>query len=193
MAHKTNKGVLLNQRGMALIAVMFMLVVMTIIGMGMYKLIESTIGVSASYNRKAQTRMMAVAHGSLVMDTIANSVIAGNLILSPGLEAGKPAADILANLMGSDGNNYGDSAVLGHPNFAPDFILRRGNIISYADVDFVQSIAMSGGSIEFASAYDGVGQGQTMGSSFLIQQSVHIVSYDERTGTKSEIRFMADN
>ncbi len=179
-----------DDRGFALMITMVLLVVMTIIGLGMYKLVQSTIGVSAGYQRKAVTRAVAAAHGALAMETIAGSVTAGTLVQTPGLTV--VDSNVLNEILGFNSPDYSDSPDPSSPNFAPDFQLTLGKVTAYGDVDFMQAIPLTGGSIEFASAYDGVGQGQTLGSSYLIEQGVTIIAVDP-TGARTEVRFVADN
>ena len=174
-----------RQSGMALMAVMVMLVIMTTIGVGMYKLVQSSIGVSGSYFRKATTRGMAVAAGSMMMSTVADSVRYGAITAPTLLVRGSldPMLDILA----ANGNDILSDT----PENNPDFTFTVDNFVTGVDVDFMHTIPLAGGSIEFASAYDGVGQGQTLGSSFLIEDSVQIVTRDTRSGARTVINFVA--
>ncbi len=177
---------------MALAMAVIMLLVMTIGVMGIWKLVDSIIGVSASYYRKTTTRGAAVAQSGMLMETIANSITAATVAPTPGLIILEDIDKLYQELSGGGfaGIDYSDSPDPDSPNFNPDFRYTIDNIEVYGDVDFAQRIPLSGGSIEFASAYDGVGQGQTLGSSFVIQNHVRVIAVDP-SGARTEVRFMA--
>ena len=190
---RSRKGLRIGSEGMALPAVMAMLVVMTIIGAGMYQLVQSTIGVSGSYFRKASVSGVASSQASLIMETIADSIPEGAVRAAPGLIINDPDNVFQQMTGGATASDYaylpcdpGDGA-----DCLPDFEYRYGSVVAYGDVDFVQAIPLDGGSIEFASAYDGVGQGQTLGSSFVVENHVRIVAIDERSGARTEVRYIA--
>lgn len=175
--------------GMAMVAVIMVLLVMTTLGMGMYKLVSSTIGVSGGFYRKATTRSVAVATGSMVMETIATSITSGTTVPAPGLSAVDTLTNIYKEMTPNNGV-FDDSADPSSPAFAPDFRFTLGGITAFADVDFLQAVPVAGGSIEFASAYDGVGHGQALGSGFLIENQVRIIAVDSY-GSRTEVRFIA--
>lgn len=176
---------------MALPAVMAMLVVMTIIGAGMYQLVQSTIGVSGSYFRKATVSGVAKAQASLIMETIANSIPEGTIVLAPGLKVNNPGF-VFDQMTGAALDYSGEPCPPADgPQCQPDFEYTYGSVTAFGDVDFIQAIALSGGSIEFASAYDGVGAGQTLGSSFIVENHVRIVAIDNRSGARTEVRYIA--
>ena len=172
-----------GQSGMALMAVMAMLVIMTIIGTGMYKLVQTSIGVTSGFSRRATTRSVAVAQASLVFETVSVSVTTGTIVLMPGLLQSNP--DALKDMYGAAGNDIAlDSTTLN-----PDFTYTMGRITARADVDFMQAIPTAGGSIEFASAYDGIGNGQALGAGFLIENQVNITATDP-SGARTNLRFV---
>jgi hypothetical protein len=173
-----------KQSGMALVAVMVMLVIMMTIGTAMYKLVQSTIGVSGSYYRKATTRGVGVAAASMLVSTVADSVRYGDVTAPTQLQVGStsPMFDMLA----AEGNDIlSDTA-----ESSPDFTFNVGDYVATADVDFMQTIPLAGGSVEFASAYDGVGQGMTLGTSFVIEDSVQILSRSTVSGARTIINFV---
>ncbi len=172
-----------GQSGMALMAVMAMLVIMTVIGTGMYKLVQTSIGVTSGFSRRATTRSVAVAHASLVFDSITASVVQGAVQLPPGLILND--LNVLRDMTGQPGNNIQlDSAELN-----PDFSYSFGGITSRIDVDFLQAVPTAGGSVEFASAYDGIGNGQALGAGFLIENQVNVTATDA-SGAKTNLRFL---
>lgn len=175
-----------KQSGMALLAVMIMLVIMTTIGVGMYKLVQSTIGVSGAYFRKATTRGIGVAAGSMMMSTIADSVRYGD-VTAPTMLTVPGWAEPMLDMLAAGGNDI----LTDSPEFHPDFVMDVGDFIAEVDVDFMQTIPLAGGSIEFASAYDGVGQGMTLGTSYVIEDSVQILARDKKSGARTIINFVA--
>lgn len=200
-----------NENGMAMLTVIMMMAVMAVIGTGMYSMVRNVIGVSTAYHKRETTRSVAYAAAGLTMDTISQSITDSTIAPAPGLVSLNATWE---DLMGSSGNdNIGDMpdptvvnlASLG-ATFAPDFFYGAignactiGNtnpsncaINAYVDVDFMQMTPLTGGSIEFASAYDGVGQGQTLGSSFLITELVRVVAVDNKGG-RTQIRYFADH
>jgi hypothetical protein len=176
-----------NNSGMAMLAVIIMILVMTTVGVGMYQLVQSSIAVTGGFYHRATTRSVSVASGALVMETIANSITGGTVIKSNLLT--QVDSNVLADILGSIGSDIATDT----PDSSPDFEYQVGQIRSRVDVDFLQAIPMSGGAIEFGSAYDGIGNGQTLGSGFLISEYVQIVTTDLASGSKSVIRYIADN
>lgn len=172
-----------GQSGMALIAVMSILIVMTVMGTGMYKLVQTSVGVTSGFARRATTRSVAVAQASLLFETVAVSVTSGTIVLMPGLL--QTNAGALKDMYGQTGNDI----ALDSTSLNPDFTYNLGGITARADVDFLQSVPTSGGSIEFASAYDGIGNGQALGAGFLIENQVNITATDSMGG-RTNLRFV---
>lgn len=192
-----------NQSGMAMLTVMIMLAVMSVIGVGMFNMVRNVIGVTAGYQKRETTRSVAWAAAALTMDSISQSITDSTLSPASGLEIVNGSWE---DLMGADGNDnisdMPDPSVVNiyqfGATFMPDFHYGFGcgilgcAIDAYVDVDFLQMTPLTGGSIEFASAYDGVGQGQTLGSSFLITEMVSVIAVDKKGG-RTAVRFFADH
>lgn len=192
-----------NENGMAMLTVIMMMTVMMVIGTGMYVMVRNIIGISASYYKRETTRSVAYAAAGLTMDTISQSITDSTVAPAPGLEVVNGTWE---DLMGSDGNdNITDmpdpttiNLASGGAVFSPDFHYGFScgfagcPVDAYVDVDFLSMTPLTGGSIEFASAYDGVGQGQTLGSSFLITELVKVIAVDNRGG-RTAIRYFADH
>lgn len=192
-----------NQRGMAMLTVILMLTVMSVVGVGMFNMVRNVLGVSAGYQKRESTRSAAYAAAGLTMDSISQSITDSTLAPAPGLEIVNATWE---DLVGADGNDnisdIPDPSVINVASagsfFAPDFHYGFGcgfggcAVDAYVDVDFLQSTPLTGGSIEFASAYDGVGQGQTLGTAFLITEMVKVVAVDANGG-RTAIHYFADH
>jgi hypothetical protein len=180
-----------SQAGIALFAVIAMLLIMTTVGLGMYKLVSGTIATSAAFHKKTTTRGVAVATAGMVMDAIASSITAGTIVAPSVLNLSDP--NVMLDLYGDPDSDIVTDTATSNPDFTYTVNHQYGQIVATADVDFQQSIPMAGGAIEFASAYDGVGAGQTMGSSFLISEAVKVIATDQGSGARTVINFVADN
>ena len=185
---RTNTSpILARQSGVIMIAVVVMLLIMTIMAASIYNMLSTTIGISGGFSRKAATRSVAATQASLVMEMVAVAVTSGTLPNVSGLTVNDPG--VMMDLLAGAGNDIMTDTPDNNPDFTYVANTANGTINARADVDFLQTIPIAGGSIEFASAYDGVGNGQTMGSAFLVENYVHIQSTDS-FGSRSELRFV---
>lgn len=148
-----------NQRGIALIAVLFLIVITTVIGVAAMS--TSTIDQRMSGNVRSMEQRFSAADGGA---TMATTVIEGTLAERqvPAAYSGLVVSDeavFLNELMGIVPND----SVTDTAAASPDLQTSLDGKAVRVDVDQLYAALIAGGSIEFASGYEGIGVGAAGG------------------------------
>ena len=155
-----------NQRGVALIAVLFLLVIMTVIGLAAMS--SSTIDQRMSGNVRGMEQRFSAADGGVAMATtiIEKTVAERQVPLAYTSLVVSNQTTFVNELMGVTPND----SVSDNPSTSPDLRTTLDNKTVGVDVDRLHASIVAGGSLEFASGYEGIGAGVAGGGIEILYQ-----------------------
>lgn len=153
-----------NEKGAILITMILLMVIVTLIGV--IAINTATVDIQISGNLKKVSTAFAGAEAGIelsipiIENTIANGALTPSAPI--GVITGLDTANLDDEITGGMDNDADFPAGTGA--LGPDISLSKlGKVKIDADIDRLYSVAVGGGSLEFASGYEGIGAGAAGG------------------------------
>jgi hypothetical protein len=198
MRQKSYRAVqLADQRGVALLTGMLIMIIMTVIGIASITLTglenrlagfvrsgeAASVAAESCLHTSVRTIETAIRYSEIPADLKDNATPAGPV-------PNANAATLFNEVSGATGyESYGDVLPATYPNFnigVPNPLTTLNNFVVQGDIDRLQSKQASGGSLLMLQGYEGLGSGAASGGLEILYQ-ISCLATNSATNTRSKI------